>query len=168
MTEIVWLEFKFAYHDVAVKYISHYASRNPNPGKKYTLYGLWFIKDCFNFHLKFTISSNTWLSQKFWNILVVRSRLWSVCHVNNEAALMNNKSSLIREHLLYEFEVDFNAAEASKKIGVTQREDAVDHSTLSRWFKKFHLSCKNVDDQVNLGRLKNVNVQPVLQAIEAE
>ena len=41
------------------------------------------------------------------------------------------------------------------------------HSTITRWFKKFHLGCKNLDGQAMSGRLKAMNSKAMLQAIEA-
>ena len=38
-------------------------------------------------------------------------------------------------------------------------EGIVDHSIVTRWFKKFHLNCKNLDDQAKLGRSKTVDYE---------
>ena len=39
-------------------------------------------------------------------------------------------------------------------------EVVVDHSTETRWFKKFRLGCKNLDDQVSSVRPKTVDYDP--------
>ena len=44
---------------------------------------------------------------------------------------------------------------------------AVDHNRGTRWLKKFHLSCKNLDNQARSGRPKNKYSETVLQAIQA-
>ena len=46
-------------------------------------------------------------------------------------------------------------------------KDAVDHSILTRWFKKFRSGCKNLDDQINFHSVKVVDSEAVFQAIEA-
>ena len=50
----------------------------------------------------------------------------SVCDL--KAAQINTQTSLIREFVLYEFELGHYAAEATKNIC----EDTVDHSTVTR------------------------------------
>ena len=80
---------------------------------------------------------------------------------------MNVQRNLIRELILYEFELGHKAAEATKNIRCAKGEDAVDHSTVTRWFKKFRSGCKNLDDQARSGRPKTVDSEAVFQAIEA-
>ena len=41
----------------------------------------------------------------------------------------------------------YNVANATKNISCTKGEDAVDQSTVTRWFKKFCLGCKSLIDQ---------------------
>ena len=60
------------------------------------------------------------------------------------------RKSLIQELIHYEFELFHNARE-----------------TATRWFKKFHSRCKNLDDQAKSGWPKTMNSEAVLQAIEA-
>ena len=43
-----------------------------------------------------------------------------------------------------------NTAEATKSICWAKVEVAVDHRTLIRWFMKFSMGCKNLDDQISL------------------
>ena len=45
--------------------------------------------------------------------------------------------------MLYEFKLGHNAAEATKNSPCVKGEDAVDHNTISRWFKKFCSVCKD-------------------------
>ena len=44
---------------------------------------------------------------------------------------------------------------------------AIDHSTITRWLKKFRWGCKNLNDQAILGQPKTVDFEVVLEAIEA-
>ena len=62
--------------------------------------------------------------------------------------------------MLYKFELEHNDIEATKSNCYVKSEDAVDHSTVTRWFEKFCSDCMNLDDQVSL--------RPLLQAIEAD
>ena len=50
----------------------------------------------------------------------------------------------------YEFELGHNATEANKNICCTKGEGAVDHSTVTRLFKKFHSGGKNLNNQAKL------------------
>ena len=52
---------------------------------------------------------------------------------------MNVQHNLIWVLVLYELKLDFNSVES---------EDAFDHSSYTRWFKKFCLGCKNLNYQV--------------------
>ena len=65
------------------------------------------------------------------------SLLHFVCDL--KAALMNVHRCLIREFMLYYFEVGQNAAETTKNICWAKGEDTVDHSRVTRWFKKFRV-----------------------------
>ena len=52
---------------------------------------------------------------------------------------------------LYDFELSpIATVEATKSIRSAKGESAVDYNTITRWFKKFRLDCKNYDDQVSL------------------
>ena len=44
-------------------------------------------------------------------------------------------------------------------------EGAVDHSTVTRWFKKFSSNFKNLEGQASLGRPKTVNFKATFKAI---
>ncbi|CAI9734926.1 Hypothetical predicted protein [Octopus vulgaris] len=62
---------------------------------------------------------------------------------------MNMQSRLIWELMLHEFKLGHNAMEAIKNICCTKGEGAVDHSTVTRSFKEFHLGCKNLNEQAS-------------------
>ena len=89
--------------------------------------------------------------------------LHSLCAL--EATQMNIQHCLIWE--FYEFELGHNIAEATKNICCVKSEDAVNHSTVTRCFKKFCPSCKNLSNQARSGKPKSVDSNAVLQAIEA-
>ena len=71
--------------------------------------------------------------------------------------LMNVQSCLIRELMLYEFRLNHNVIEATKNICRAKDDGAVDHSTVTRWFKRFCLGYKNLEDQASLGRPETVD-----------
>ena len=52
----------------------------------------------------------------------------------------------------------------TKNICCVEGEGAIDHSTVTRWIKKF---CKNINNQARLGRPKTLDLKAVLQAMEA-
>ena len=68
--------------------------------------------------------------------------------------------------MIYDFKPGYNVDEATKNICCMKSEGIVDHSTITRWFKKFFLGCKNLNDQARLGRPKMVNSKVELKAIE--
>ena len=88
----------------------------------------------------------------------------SVCDL--KAARMNMQRSLIRELMIYEFELDHNTAVATKNIGCVNSESAVDHST-NQMVEKICLGCKKLNDQARTDRPKFVDSEAVLQVIEA-
>ena len=45
-------------------------------------------------------------------------------------------------------------------------DGAVDHSTVTKWSKKFHSSCMYLDNQARSGRPKTVDSKVLLQANE--
>ena len=51
--------------------------------------------------------------------------------------------------MLYEFQLSHNVMEATKTCF---DEGAVDHCTVTRWFKKFCKGCKNFNDQARSGK----------------
>ena len=69
--------------------------------------------------------------------------MWFESHTNQH----------VQELTLYEFELNYKVTEGTKNICCVKAEDAVDHSTETRWLKKFLLGYKNFDDQTRSGRL---------------
>ena len=65
--------------------------------------------------------------------------------------------------MLYEFQT----VEATQSLCCTKGEGKVDHSAVTRWFKKFCLIYKNLDDQVLSCKPKIRDSKNMLQAIEA-
>ena len=63
-----------------------------------------------------------------------------------------------------EMQLVYSAAPANWTV---KDEGTVDHSTVTRWFKKFYLGCKNYDDQGRSGRIKTMDSEALPQAIEA-
>ena len=57
--------------------------------------------------------------------------------------------------MLYEFELGHNVAEVAKNICCAKGESTVDHSAITRRFKKFDLGCKNLNNPARSGRPKN-------------
>ena len=86
----------------------------------------------------------------------------TVCEL--KAAQMNIQYCLIWEFIFYEFKLGHNAGETTKNV---KAEDTVDHSMVTRWFKKFHSGCKNLDNQTSSDRPKIVVFVAVLQIINA-
>ena len=62
--------------------------------------------------------------------------------------------SPIQKLMLYELELGHNTIEATKSICCEKNEDAVDHVTVIRQFKKFCLNCENLNNQTRSFRLK--------------
>ena len=84
------------------------------------------------------------------SIMIVGALTWyallhSVCVL--KGALISVQSSLIRELILYEFEMGHHAKETTKNFCYAEDEYAVDLSKISWWFKKFHSGLKNIDNQ---------------------
>ena len=66
--------------------------------------------------------------------------VWFESHTD-ECALFSNSGIMV-----YDFESGYSVVEATKNICCMKDEDTVDHSTVIRWFKKFHSGCENLDD----------------------
>ena len=73
---------------------------------------------------------------------LVHSVIWDL-----KAIQINMQHGLIRELMLHKFEQSHNTAEATENIYCAKGQGAVDHTTVTRWFKKFHLGCKNLNNQ---------------------
>ena len=68
-----------------------------------------------------------------------------------EAIYMNVQHSLIREVLFYKFE-------AAENICCVNSKAIVHHNTVTKWFKKFWLGCKTLDNQARSGRPKTLDL----------
>ena len=55
----------------------------------------------------------------------------------------------------------------SSTLATTKSEGKVDHSTVTRWFKKFHTGRKDLNNQARSDRPKSMDSMAVLEAIEA-
>ena len=88
----------------------------------------------------------------------------SVCDL--KTAQMNMQRGIIRKLMAYEFKLSHSVMEATRNISYAKSESAIDHSTVTRWFVKFHSGCKNFDYQVRSGWPKTLDFEAVLQAIE--
>ena len=80
---------------------------------------------------------------------------------------MNMQYCVSWELILYNFKHDHNAVEETKNTDCMQGEGAVDHSTITRWLKKFHSGYDNPDNQATPGRSKIIDSVVMLQTIEA-
>ena len=98
-------------------------------------------------------------------VLICCALLYSMSDL--KTVQMNVQCCLIQEVMLYEFESDHNITEATENIFCMKDEGTVDHSTVTRRFKKFCLGCMNFDNQVISGWLKTMDSEVVLQDIEA-
>ena len=81
---------------------------------------------------------------------------------------MNMQHNLIQELRLYMFKLDHNSTEVSKNICFAKGEGAVDHSTVTKWSKKFGLSWKNLNYQTRPGRPRTMHSKAMLQEIWLE
>ena len=72
-----------------------------------------------------------------------------------KATQMNMQHSLIQEHAL-QIQTGHNVMEATKNVCCVKGEATVDHSTVTRLFKKLHSDCKPLDHLVRLDKLKMV------------
>ena len=82
----------------------------------------------------------------------------SVCDLL--ATQMNMLCNIVQELMLYKFKLSHNT------ICCEKGEDAVGHRVVTRWFQKFCLVCKNLNNQARSNRPKNVNYVTILQAID--
>ena len=64
--------------------------------------------------------------------------------------------------MLYKFKLGYNAEEVSKNIYCMKGEGTLDHSTVTKWLKKFCSGWKNLN-QATSGRSKTVNSEAVVQ-----
>ena len=97
--------------------------------------------------------------------VLIRCELFhSVCDLKDPQ--MNMRCSLIKELILCVWTGPY-CHKITKNICCAKGEGAVDHNTVTRWFKKFHSGCKNINDQISLGKPKTMDSKALLLAIEA-
>ena len=63
--------------------------------------------------------------------------------------------------MFYEFELSLNDKKKTE-VFIVKGEVTVGHSAALRWFKKFHKSCKNLNDQARSGCPKSVDFEAML------
>ena len=86
------------------------------------------------------------------------SSLHLVCDL--KTALMGMQRILIRELMPYECELGHDATEATQNICWAKGDGTVDRRTVTKWSDKFHLGCKNLDDQARLkSKAKTVDLR---------
>ena len=69
--------------------------------------------------------------------------------------------------MLYNFKLGHNITESTKNICCAAKgEGAVDHVTVTRWFKKFCSVCKNLNDQARVDKPKSMDSEAMFQTIE--
>ena len=91
-------------------------------------------------------------------VLICCVLLHSMCDL--KTARMNTHQ-LIQKLMLYKFELGHNVTEPTKNICCARREGAVNHSSITRWFEKLCLVCKNFDIQTSLGRSRTVDSKAI-------
>ena len=67
-----------------------------------------------------------------------------------------------RELILYEFKLGHDTIEAIKNICCAKNKGTIDYSIVTKWFKKFYLGYKYLDDQAMSSRPKTVQSVVVL------
>ena len=82
-----------------------------------------------------------------FGVLICCALLHSVWDL--KAAQMNMWHSLIQELMLHKFELRHNATDATQNFSCVKRKGIVDDSTVTWWFKKFCLDCKNLSNQAS-------------------
>jgi hypothetical protein len=80
---------------------------------------------------------------------------------------MSFEKSLIREILLYEFQLGHNVAEAIRNIHRAKGEPALKKSAAYEWFQRFEGGITDVKDLPRLGRPKTSNLEVLREAVEA-
>ena len=57
---------------------------------------------------------------------------------NLKATQMNEQCNLIQELMVYKFKLGLNTVKATKNSCCVKGQGAVDHGTVTKWFKKFY------------------------------
>ena len=93
---------------------------------------------------------------------------WHIVHCfilcDLKATQINKQLNLIQKLMLYVFKLNHNAMEATKNICSVKGESTVDHSIVTRWFKKFCLDCK-VNQKLWISEAMFQNTEPNLEII---
>ena len=73
----------------------------------------------------------------------------------------------IRQLMIYGFKLGHDAAEVTKNLFCVKGERADYHWTVTKWFMKFCLGCKDLDNQARSARPKTEDSETMLQDIDA-
>ena len=84
-----------------------------------------------------------------------------------KAIQMNVQCCLIWKLMLYEFKLSHNTAGTTKNT-CAKGEDALDHCTITKRFKKFPSDCKNITNQARWGRPKTMDSEAEKQIWRVE
>ena len=79
---------------------------------------------------------------------------------------MKVQPTLIRDYVLYEFELDHNPSDPTKNICCVKGEGTVGHTIVTRLLKKFCLVCKELAYQTRTGRPKIRDSEALFHAID--
>ena len=88
-------------------------------------------------------------------------------HVWYESCTVSMQHRLHQELRFYIFTLSHNTVRATKNICCLKDEDAIDHTTVTKWVKKFCSTFKNLNNQAKSDRPKNMDSEVVFQAIGA-
>ena len=80
---------------------------------------------------------------------------------------MNVHHSQIQKIMLHEYEQSNNIVETIKNICCLKGDCAIDHCKVTRWFKKFCLEYKNLENLTSSDRLTTMDSKNILLAIAA-
>ena len=81
---------------------------------------------------------------------------------------MKDEKCLIREILLYEFQLGHNVADAIRNIHRAKGEASLKKSVAYRWFKKFESGVTDIKDKPRAGRPKTSNPEVLIEVVEAD
>ena len=84
-----------------------------------------------------------------------------------KAVQMKVHHSLIQQLIRYLSELGRNAAAVTKNVCCAKKERAANHSTVTKWTKKFRLGSKNFYVRTESGGPTSVDSKAVLHAVEA-
>ena len=92
--------------------------------------------------------------------------LYSICNLNDSQIYV--QCCWIQDLILCIFKLGHNIMETIENIYSVEGECAIERGTVTRWLKKFHLDCKNCNDQQRSYKTKESNdSEVVLLAIVA-